>query len=182
MSSITEALNNFVSKALPDVGYFTSEYDEQWRSPCELDQQGDLSHWRPAPQLEPIDFRGLANAVESPIHPDVIEYYSSFWSGSLEGSAKEGPVSLIQLWNPEDAERLIENLVGHLFSKNQSKLPFTTFFATTDPDSEFFLSIDNTSGKILLEEPGQPPIKEVESNLLSFLQRLQPDARSPGIF
>lgn len=182
MSTITETLNDIFAKALPDTGYFTTQYDEHWRSPCEIDQQGELSHWRPTPQTESIDFRGLANAVEAPIHPDVIEYYSGYWSGSLEASAKEGPVSLILLWNPEDVERLIENLVGHLFGKRQSKLPFTTFFATTDPESEYFLSIDNASGKVLLEEPGRPPIKEVASDLNSFLQRLQPDARAPGIF
>jgi len=77
---------------------------------------------------------------------------------------------------------LIENLIGHLMAKQKAKLPFTLFFATTDPDSEFFLSIENSTGKILLEEPGQPPIKEVDPDLLTFLKRVSPVNTVPEIY
>ncbi|MBD3646949.1 MAG: SecY-interacting protein Syd, partial [Pseudomonadales bacterium] len=133
-------------------------------------------------QSPPVDFRGLENALEEPVHPDIIAYYSSFWSGTIEAKAREGHVSLIQLWNPEDFDRLIENFIGHLLAKRRIKRPFTAFFATTDPDSEYFLSIDNESGKVLLEEPGKPPVREIEDDIATFLGRLEPVDMPPRIY
>ena len=66
--------------------------------------------------------------------------------------------------------------------KRRSKQPFTVFFANTEPDTEFFLSIDNETGRILLEEAGKPPIREVEKDLITFLKRLTPIATNSGIY
>lgn len=184
MPHTNHALGDFVSRSLQKTadGYFELEADQNWRSPCEFEVVDGLSHWRPSAMDTPLNFAGLANAANTPIHPDIQSYYSSYWSGSLQGKSEEGSLSLIQLWNNEDFERLVENLVGHLFMKNQSKQPFTVFFATTEEDSELFLSIDNETGKILLEEPGKPPLKEVESNIAAFLNRLEPDLSPPVIY
>ncbi|MDG2070798.1 MAG: SecY-interacting protein Syd [Pseudomonadales bacterium] len=158
----------------PD-GYFTTDLDE--KSPCVNNRQ-----WRPVPQSTPVDFRGLANALETEVHPDICTFYGSFWSGPLETTSEEGQVSLIQLWNPDDFDRLIENLIGHGLVKRQRKQPLTLFFATTEPDSELFLSVDNKTGEILLEEPAKPPIKIVENDLNTFLNRLTPVLASPDIY
>lgn len=66
--------------------------------------------------------------------------------------------------------------------KRQRKQPLTLFFATTEPDSELFLSVDNKTGEILLEEPAKPPIKIVENDLNTFLNRLTPVLASPDIY
>ncbi len=184
MPTVNEALGDFISRSLQSTpkGYFQREADPQWCSACEFETVDHLSHWRPAAMSSPVNFAGLANAVEAPIHKDIQNYYGSYWSGSLQAKSMEGPLSLIQLWNEEDFERLIENLVGHLFMKNQSKQPFTVFFATTEENSELFLSIDNKTGKVLLEEPGKPPLREVESDIASFLTRLEPDLAPPQIY
>ncbi len=119
-----------------------------------------------------MDFRGLANALECPIHPDICTYYGSYWSGSIEAESSEGHVSLIQLWNPEDFDRLIENLIGHALMKQKSRHPFTVFFATTEADSELFLSVENQTGRVFLEEPGKAPLRCVDEDLATFLDRL----------
>jgi SecY interacting protein Syd len=159
----------------PD-GYFTTDLDE--KSPCVNNNR----QWRPVPQSTPVDFRGLANALKTEVHPDICTFYGSFWSGPLETTSEEGQVSLIQLWNPDDFDRLIENLIGHALVKRQRKQPLTLFFATTETDSELFLSIDNKTGEILLEEPAKPPIKIVENDLNTFLNRLTPVLASPDIY
>lgn len=184
MNPVKSALDSFIQRSLSEneSPYFTREYDADWTSPCELKQVDTTSHWRPATQQSRLDFSGLANAVEAPIHEDIQNFYGSFWSGSLQGKTAEGPISLIQLWNEEDFTRLIENLVGHLFMKNRAKQPFTVFFATTEEDSEFFLSIENATGKILLEEPGKPPIREIETDIATFLNRIEPDLSPPVIY
>ena len=179
MNQVSNALSKFIDQAveIQPEGHFTSEFDADWRSMCEFETTSKQSLWRPTAQAGFLDFSGLSNAAEQPIHPDIQSYFSSFWSGSLLAKSSEGPVDLIQLWNTQDFDRLIENLVGHLFVQQRAKLPFTIFFATTDVDSELFLSIDNSSGKILLEEPGRAPIREVETNMATFLNRLEPMIR-----
>ena len=188
-SPVQKALASFVERTLKasDTGEFTQPYDPEWPSPCEIRQEDDLTVWAPilrsqTPLNEPLDFSGLANAAEAPIHQDIQDYYSLLWSGTILGKTEEGPLSLIQMWNPDDFTRLLENLVGHLFYKIRAKAPFTVFFANTEEDSELFLSIDNDTGVILLEEPGQPPLREIAPNLATFLDRIEPDFREVEIF
>jgi SecY interacting protein Syd len=192
MGSIQLALSELIDNALrlTDEGVFYAEYDQEWRSLCELPafknknrtQAPELVAWRPVPQTPAVDFSGLENALETTIHPDIVEYFSSFWSSTIEGKSIEGHASLIQLWNQEDFDRLIENFIGHALAKRQLKEPLTLFIATTEADSEYFLSIDNATGAVLLEEPGRPPLRQVEDNLETFLRRLTPAASQPAAF
>jgi SecY interacting protein Syd len=179
-----QALSNFIDAtlAITDRQLLSSHYDEQWRSACEIHQEEGETFWRPISQSQPVDFNRLSNALEFDIHPDIQAYYGSYWSGSLEADSEEGQVSLIQLWNEDDFERLLANLIGHALVKYRAKQPFSVFFATTEPESEYFLSIDNETGAIFLEEPGKPPLKEVESDINTFLQRLEPKLRPPSIY
>jgi SecY interacting protein Syd len=183
-SKIQTSLSRLYDNAFHTLGEdcLSSEFDADWKSPCETYQSADRTFWRPAIQTEPVDFSGLANAVGEPIHPDICAFYGSFWAGCLEATSAEGHVSLIQLWNGEDFERLVANLIGHYMAKKRINQPYTVFFANTEPDSEFFLSIDNKTGKILLEEAGKPPAREVETDIATFLNRLTPVQQDPGIY
>ena len=179
-----KALADFVERTLgiTENGVIAAPFDPDWRSPCERYQDQDHTWWSPVPQSPGVDFAGLEHALELTLHPDIRSYYTCFWSGTLEADSEEGPVSLIQLWNPDDFERLVANLIGHALNTRRARSPFTVFFANTDPDSELFLSIDNESGRILLEEPGRAPIREVDGSLTSFLNRLTPSSRTSDLF
>lgn len=181
---VKKTLSTLYKTALKSSGAecFTTLFDPEWRSACEIYQEGENTYWQPVLQETSVDFSGLANAVGQPIHPDICAYYGSYWAGALETTSQEGRVNLIQLWNQEDFDRLIANLIGHLMAKQRIKQPFTVFFANTEPDSELFLGIDNESGKIVLEEPGKPVVREVEQNIATFLDRLSPAASDPGIY
>ena len=134
MTQVSKNLQAFVERALAITpqGHFWMPFDPDWRSPCELEfrreQAGTQVAWRPLPQTTRVSFDGLANALEQPIHPDICTYFSCYWSGSLEAQTNDGHVSLIQLWNLEDFDRLIENLIGHSLAKRQQREPFTVFF------------------------------------------------------
>ncbi len=168
--------------ALTESSLLESPFDPDWRSPCEIHQSDQSTYWKPVRQSPVMDFRGLAHALEEEIHPDIITWYTSYWSGTLETDSEEGRVSLIQLWNENDFERLIANLIGHAIAKRKKKQPFTVFFANTEPESQYFLSIDNKSGAVLLEEPGKPPQQTVEDSLATFLKRLHPCIRQPELY
>lgn len=179
-----QALEKFVERTLllTDNRELKTPFDAQWRSPCELHQDTEYTYWRPVPQETPVSFAGLENALECEIHPDIKAYYGSYWSGTLEADSEEGQVSLIQIWNAEDFDRLIANLIGHALAKQRLRQPLTIFFANTDPDSELFLSIDNGSGAILLEEPGRAPLRQVDPDISSFIGRLTPQIRQPELY
>jgi SecY interacting protein Syd len=182
--SVKESLADLFETALKDSGEdcFSTLFDSEWRSDCEVRQEGDRTYWQPTLQTPSVDFSGLAKAVGQPIHPDICAYYGSYWAGALEATSQEGHVSLIQLWNQEDFERLRANLIGHLMAKQRLKQPFTVFFANTEPDTELFLGIDNESGKVVLEEPGKPVARIVDKDIVTFLSRLSPVIRVPDIY
>jgi len=180
---VSSALSSLFQKslALKESQRFKTAADE-WVSPCEIARDLNWVYWRPLVQTHPVSFSGLANAVSAPIHPDISAFYSSFWSGPIETMSREGRVSLIQLWNEKDFERLIGNLVGHYLEQSRAGRQFTVFIATTEPDSELFLSIDNSSGQVMLEEPGKSPIRKIEENITNFLNRLEAIDSEPVIY
>ena len=149
------------------------------------------------------DFRPLEQALDMEVHPDIKAYYGAYWSAGLEAEAREGHVSLLFLWNQEDIARLNENLIGHAFSLGlrasassrkgrglgasdgsrggrglrtgkRTRRSMSIFFACTEPDSELFLSVDNDTGTVLLEQPGGRNVRQVSPSLAEFLEELAP--------
>ena len=184
-ADVAAALDAFVARYVADFPDLVDPYDPQWRSPCETGVPYEAADgvevipWRPLRRAFADDFAGLERALEVPIHNDVKAYYGRYWSGGLEATAEEGHVSLILLWNPSDAQRLVENLIGHALAKRRARAALTVFFACTEPDSDLFLSIDNASGAVVLEAPGAKPIRTVAPSLTVFLRGLRPAA--PGM-
>jgi len=185
LSDVQEALNRFVSRYLARYPELYEVFDPDWRSPCELDPPTpgpdgvEIVRWKPVARRYADDFAGLENALETTIHPDIKAYYGAWWSGGLEAAAPEGHVSLLLLWNQDDGRRLVENLIGHAMAKQRARAPFSVFFACTEQDSELFLSVQNDSGRVVLERPGYKPLREVARSLSVFLDRLEP--RSPNL-
>jgi len=183
---VAEALDSFVARYLSAYPRLEEFHDPQWRSPCELgepyaDEEGEMRVlWQPLRRnTVSDDFAGLERALEVPIHPAIKTYYGRYWSGGLEARAADGHVSLLMLWNPDDVDRLVENLIGHALAKRRARSPFSVFFACTEPDSDLILSLDNDSGRVILEEPGRKPLRTVAESLGAFLETLTP--APPGL-
>jgi len=186
MNDVATELARFVETYMERYPALTEAFDAEWRSPCEQGEPfagasgAQVVRWqpvrRPPFEREDGDFAGLERALEVPIHSDIKAYYGSYWSGGLEASAPDGHVSLILLWNRADADRLIENLIGHSLAKKRARSPFTVFFACTEPESDLFLALDNSTGAVMLERPGYKPIRQVSTSLAAFLATLEPAA------
>lgn len=180
--SVSTALTEFMEHTIKSYPDLRAPFDPSWRSPCEIGEpteteQGPVIGWRPVPRHPDTitaDFAPLERALEISIHPDIKAYYGAYWAGGLEAEAVDGHVSLLFLWNADDAARLNENLIGHALARRQAKSPMSVFFACTEPESELILSVDNDSGAVLLEKPGYKPIRQVADSLAAFLQTLVP--------
>ncbi|MCP8687865.1 SecY-interacting protein [Marinobacterium sedimentorum] len=152
-------------------------FDTEWRSDCYQSEAaaGAPTRWCPVRQADISDlFERIGLALEQPIHPDIVTFYSRYWSDPLPALHQSDRLTLLQLWNPEDGERLRSNLLGHALMKTRQKQPLTLFFATTEPD-DMFISLNNSDGSIWLEAPGKKPLRKIADSLTPFLDTLQPD-------
>jgi SecY interacting protein Syd len=151
------------------------EFNSKWPSQCYRQEKkdGDLVAWKPVLREVPGVFTGLEAGLEMTIHPDIIAYYGRYWSDNLNAQAEQGKLQLLQAWNEQDYQRLQQNIVGHVLMKRRLQQAETIFFALTDED-DFFLSVDNASGEVVLEQVGLVPKETLASDLGSFLQKLQP--------
>ena len=150
-------------------------YDEDWPSPCvveDSDTRGLLS-WRPLARNEDADFCGIEHALQTRLHPDIRAFYGSFYSNPLPMRAPDGPLTLLQVWSDRDFERLLENVIGHALGQQRARLPLSVFIAVTDED-DLNLCVDNEHGRVVLERPGEAPLREIAPSLAVFLDSLEP--------
>ncbi|MGB0466567.1 MAG: SecY-interacting protein [Pontibacterium sp.] len=177
-NTVNAALDRFITRLKvlqPDLPL--TVYDADWPSVCcpENSEEGSQVPWQPVRQTESQDmFERLGEALETKIHPDLISYYSRYWSDPLPARSSDGELSLLQVWNPEDLERLRSNLIGHAMALQKQKRALTFFFACTEPDGDYFLSIDNQTGAVLVEQPGKKPLRTLANSLADYIDSLEP--------
>ncbi|GAA0687265.1 hypothetical protein GCM10009104_11660 [Marinobacterium maritimum] len=180
-ANTAKALDDFMARletVHTSSGWPRLPYDPDWPSPCyqHTANGGVAVGWRPVRNAEGTDmFLRLAEALELELHPDIVEFFSRYWSDPLPAQLPDGRhICLLQAWNAEDMERLRSNLIGHALSKQKQKRPLTLFFGTLEPDSDLFLSLDNQNGSIWLERPGKAPQEKLADTMAEFLHSLTP--------
>lgn len=180
-SPVKDALDGFYTKffkLVDEKGTPLVPYDSEWLSVCYLEdgKEGDDVRWLPKRQTQAIDmFDRLSEALETPIHPDLIDFYSHYWSDPITARTAQGKLSLLQVWNNDDFERLRANFIGHALQKKRRRHPLTLFFALTLPDTEMMISIDNADGRIWVERPGKSPHLCIADSLAEFINSLEPE-------
>ncbi len=154
-------------------------HDPAWPSPCVRgapDEDGHIT-WRPVRREAPADFGGLADALETTIHPDFLAYFGRYWSDPITATGLCGHVELLQLWNPADEERLIANQLGHVLQARRAKRPLSLFFACGDDPDQLY-SLDNVSGEVLREDLPKRSARVIAPSLANFLAGLRAEAGS----
>lgn len=178
-SDITKALDNFVSQYLQlhreEDTPLTVQYDSEWVSPCHQmnADEGEWVTWQPVKQVQAQDFKGFEEALEIELNPDLKAYFSHLWSDNLNATTEKGGLQLLLPWNHDDFLRLQQNLVGHILMKRRLGQAETVFFAVTD-EEDFIISVENKSGKVVLEQVGMVPKETLSDSLAEFLRELQP--------
>jgi len=158
--------------------YPMTPFDPDWPSACyrhEASPGKDVS-WQPVRIEKPLDmFQRLSDALEEELHPDLVSYYSRYWSDPINCVLPDGTqLSLLFAWNREDLERLRSNLIGHALSKRKQKRPLTLFFGVVEPDTNDMISLNNQDGSIWLEKPGKAPHTRLADSMADFLRQLSP--------
>ncbi|WP_299198042.1 SecY-interacting protein [uncultured Amphritea sp.] len=184
--TLIEKIDSFIQQALDLQLSQTGRlpltiYDPEWLSECHepIAEPGQQTPWQPVLQSQNDNachdmLDRLEQALGYAIHPGIRTWYSRYWSDPLPATSDWGDLSLLFVWSEKDCERLRGNLVGHLLTKQKQKQPATLFFACTEPDGEKFISIDNQTGEVWLEQPGKKPIMKLADSLDVFLGKLTP--------
>jgi len=159
-------------------------HDETWSSLCEADNavDGQLIDWQIKSQTPAHDFTALETALEITFHDDIKAFYGSFYSGSLFGLFHHNELDdiqceLLQVWNDEDMERLSTNIVGHILMQKklmQKKLKQShTVFIGCLVNSDKMLCIDNETGAVVAEIPGNKERTQLAPSLSTFIEQLE---------
>ena len=189
--TVADALDDFMDQYRKTLPTLRAPWREDWRSPCEVGEvdqvhgETPMIHWRPvrndtADVLAPVEA-----ALEIAVHPDLKTYWGRYYSSHLDAAAPDGALSLLQLWNVADSERLVENQIGHVLTQRQAKGwakgPLTFFFGCTeDAKDDYLLTVHNTTGEVLLELPGRKPIRVLAPSLAAFIDELTPRSNVEG--
>jgi SecY interacting protein Syd len=138
------------------------QHDDEWPSSCIVagpDAHG-LVQWQPLAREHRADFSGIEGALETRLHAD-------------------SPLTLLQVWSDRDFDRLLENLLGHAFGQRRAGQALSVFIAVTDED-DLNLCVNNESGNVVLERPGEEPLREIAPSLAVFLDALEPAVEDDG--
>lgn len=177
-ATIDQALDTLIehwhNKYTPAENWPATAYAPQWPSPCYQHISENHIVWRPVRQDTSHDmFQRLGEALDLTFHPDIIHYYSRYWSDPIDCRCEDGQLSLLQPWSEQDLERLRGNLLGHLLQQQRQKQPLSIFFATTE-DPEGMLCLRNDSGEVWFELPGKA-VRCVSPSLAEFIAQLEID-------
>ena len=182
--AVASALDLFWQRVADATDKLHTEYDSEWPSVCEVGQHWIDSYgnaqieWQPTQRSTPsADFTKFEEALGFELHPDIKTYYSRYWGANVQAHAPDGDLTLLFLWNEADLDLLIENLIGHVVACRNNKTPFAVFFAVAEPDTDYFLTVNNETGQVQLEEPGKKPLQVVAHSLAEFLNALEPGWR-----
>jgi SecY interacting protein Syd len=151
------------------------DIDPDWPSPCINTTTLDSTNhavWTPAEQTPRQTFENVETALNITLHKDIKDFYTLFWSDNLPAKAPRGACELLQPWNEDDFARLQENLIGHIMMKQRLNQAETLFFGLTDEDG-FILSVDNATGKVMLEQVGREPKQVLAESLSEFIGQLK---------
>ena len=156
-----------------------ARFETDWDSPCIqkhlTPQSPEYVHWQPMPWGLDSAFANLESALQIQFHDDIKTFYTAFWSDGIWGDFKSNEVSIIQVWNEHDFEMLQENMLGHLFAQMKKRLDYTFFIGCTLDDQ--IISLDNTTGQVLLEYPGKKPHRQLSDSLAQWLSDFTPSAK-----
>lgn len=158
-----------------------TEWVDEWDAEIYQQRIGEEQViWKPVLRDEPQDFSALESALEMHFHDSIQQLFGHWFSGDLslsyatEETAQPIQFELLMPQCPEDAERLLQNLTGHILMKRKLKQPITAFIGLLHEHDDCLVSVDNATGEVALEWLGKPQHQTLAVDLATFLSHCQP--------
>ncbi|HAR57060.1 MAG TPA: SecY-interacting protein Syd [Idiomarina baltica] len=183
MSSVSteHAVSVLLERYLEVIPEPKTEWVEEWDAKIYQQRIGEEQViWRPVKRDEVQDFSTLESALDMRFHDSVKRLFGDWFSGDLSLAFATGettPSMGFELLMPqcqEDAERLLQNLTGHILMKRKLKQPVTIFIGILHEHDDCLVSIDNSTGEVALEWLGKLQHQTLAVDLATFLLQCQP--------
>ncbi|WP_394128785.1 SecY-interacting protein [Shewanella maritima] len=177
--SCSSALDNFIQRYLKAYDNALSELPRYYplgeASPC-IEGEQELTHdtavfWQPVKRQNSGGFDNVAQALEMTLHDDINAFFGRYYCAPLSFDSEWGEGELLQAWNQQDFEYLQQNIIGHLMMKQKLKQPATWFIGVI-ADGDQMITVDNETGSVWLEIPGDKPKTQLAESLADFLPKL----------
>ena len=123
VSNVLTELHERYQRMYTDAGLLPrTDYIKEWDSPCYSGSvEGEEVAWQPIVQQPPLDFSNVEDALALTIHKDLKDFFAGFWAGDLQVRFRDLSFTLLQVQSQQDAERLQQNLIGHVLMKQRLK-------------------------------------------------------------
>jgi SecY interacting protein Syd len=179
--SCSSALEKFINSYLNSYQNALSELPRYYpmgvASPCiaqTFDEQSeDAVFWQPVKREPAGDFDNVASALAITLHQDINHFYASFFSAPLQFNSPWGEGELLLAWSLEDFEYLQQNIIGHLLMKQKLKQAPTWFIGVLS-DGDTMITVENDTGAVWIEVPGEVPKQQLAPSIAEFITQLSP--------
>lgn len=183
---MNSALDALMERYQQQVRPLLTDHIEDWQSPIyqQVTDSGQV-HWLPCRQQPELNFSDLETALELSFHPALKAFYGRWYAGDLsvvfqppgddQSAERPHPVLLLQIQGPEDGERLLQNLTGHILMKRNLKQPETLFIGLAEEAEDLLISVDNETGRVGLEWIGKEQHQVLADSLAEFLRCCSPN-------
>jgi SecY interacting protein Syd len=184
--SCSSALEIFINKYLKAYEESLSELPRYYPlgedSACiqgNYDKDSDqVVYFSPFKRKSSSDFNNVEQALEITLHPDINQFYGEYFSAPLMFASPWGEGELLQAWNQQDFEYLQQNMIGHLMMKQKLKQQPTWFIGVLG-DGDEMLTVDNETGSVWIEIPGDKPKQKLADSLAEFINEISPRIAPP---
>lgn len=146
-----------------------TEHDPEWPSPCETGEVDaeSMVRWRPIARAPEADFRALEESLGVALRDELKTWLGAWWCLPIEATWREDTVVLRGFANEAEFARFEAGLVRHVRAARAVTVPVAVFH------DDRFVSVDNATGAVLIEDPGRAPSVAAQS-LSAFLEALAP--------
>lgn len=175
MQNLESVLDNLIERYIKELPVRYTEYVSEWESPIYgTVVDDDAVEWSPVQQPSPLSFNDLESALEMTFHSSIKTIFGRWFAGDLSLEYNGHPVTLLQVQSPEDGERLLANLTGHILMKRRLKQPETVFIGLGVENDDLLVSIDNATGHVGLEWVGKEQHECLATSLEEWLSQCVP--------
>ncbi len=137
------------------------------------EREEDPVLWKAVNRSEPANFDNVAHALSLTLHPDINAFYGTKFAAPVLFDSDFGEGELLQVWNQQDFEYLQQNIIGHLMMKAKLKQEPTWFIGVLG-DGDMMITVNNDTGAVYQETPGEEQTQKLADSLEAFLENIRP--------
>lgn len=133
----------------------------------EIDNEGYIQ-WKAAPKAEIYDFSEVKEQYNVEIHPDIKEYFNSYWFLELTGSYKDYSIILEPVIPGIGLKDFYHNL-GEYYSSHENQLKYIPIGFESDG---LLVLVNNKTGEVLIEDHERGSYEKIAENLGELIKQM----------